>query len=116
MNLDNENHATSKTFQKIGIPRNGPLGSPSAKPEKLSNSNHQYEIKIPIFKNHVRQEDHVVGWIKIKNMTMFIEFNDGHEPTYSKMQDLFGCAAGNVIRQTKDKRIKLFRVTAWGYK
>lgn len=78
--------------------------------------------KIPIFTNHIKDEKHIVGWIIIENNIMTIEFLKGHEVTRDKMQDTFGCAAGQILQQTnypnvkaEDQRIRIFRVTSWGY-
>ena len=90
----------------------------NAKRQKLAKTE-PGATEIPILLNHKKTAKSIVGWIRIKNRVMTIEFNKGFEPNHAKMQDLFGCAAGNILQEIEvdgEKRIKLFRVQSWGYK
>ena len=74
-------------------------------------------VEIPIFRDHQKNIENHVGCIRVSPGGMVtIEFKKPFEPTHAKMQELFGCAAGQILQQTDDGRIKLFRVMSWGYK
>lgn len=96
-------------------------------PPKLSRADTEFEkqkdkyrdhsaVEIPIFRDHQKNIENHVGCIRIQGKIVTIEFKKPFEPTLEKMQNIFGCAAGQILQQTSDGRIKLFRVTSWGYK
>ena len=68
-----------------------------------------------IFKDHKKDLNSVVGKIGFNSTGMLIKFNKGFEPTHEKMGELFGCAAGHIMKETEDGRIKEFWVKSWGY-
>lgn len=73
------------------------------------------ECRIPILVDHKKEVDAICGWIKPTAGGILIEFEEGFEPTYDKMQDLFGCAAGHILEHRNGK-IKTFLAKSWGYK
>ena len=137
-----ENTDNVATFQKIGIPRNKPLQNPVMQ-QALQNANVKDRVKIdkqiveramlakrnravteiPIFLNHKQNAKNIVGWIRVENHVMVVHFERGFEPSLEKMQDLFGCVAGNVMEwaepmanEEPKTRIKKFHVMSWGWK